>query len=253
MALWELGKPRRGRIRPRSERWPINLAIVALNPISIRVFLPVFPYGMAILAEEHGWGLMNQLDLPHWVEIVAGIVLLDFTITLQHLCFHAIPTLWRLHMVHHADLDIDCTTGLRFHPVEILLSTLLKLLTVYTLGPPPLAVFIFEVLLNATSMFNHSNIFIPPGVDRVLRFFVVTPDMHRVHHSVIIKETNSNFGFNHPWWDWLMGTYQPQPSMGHEKMAIGLAQFREPAGLTLPRALALPFVKGPGPQPLNRH
>jgi sterol desaturase/sphingolipid hydroxylase (fatty acid hydroxylase superfamily) len=202
---------------------------------------------MAILAEERAWGLLNNVALPEGMAVVAGVILLDCSIYFQHVLFHAIPVLWRLHMVHHADLDFDVTTGLRFHPIEMLLSVGIKVISVVVLGPPVLAVLIFEVLLNATAMFNHGNVRLHPGVDRYLRWILVTPDMHRVHHSVIRVETNSNYGFNLPWWDRLFGTYRAQPSGGHQKMEIGLRQYRDPTRLTLPAMLLLPFVnKGSG-------
>ena len=200
-----------------------------------------------------GWGLLNQLVLPYWLEVVIGGVALDLVVYVQHVMHHAIPLLWRLHMMHHADLDIDMTTGLRFHPIEIIVSMVIKLAAVATLGAPALAVLIFEVTLNATSMFNHSNIHLPEKIDRVLRLILVTPDIHRVHHSVIIRETNSNYGFSLPWWDRLLGTYKAQPAKGHMDMAIGLSQFRDPQKLSLPRLLILPFVGDPGRVPINRH
>jgi sterol desaturase/sphingolipid hydroxylase (fatty acid hydroxylase superfamily) len=208
---------------------------------------------MALLAQERHWGLLNNVPLPPWLGVVFGVMALDLAIYLQHVLFHAIPTLWRLHMVHHADLDIDVTTGLRFHPIEIVLSMGLKLMAVTLLGASPSAVLVFEVALNATAMFSHSNMRLPVWFDRWLRLFVVTPDMHRVHHSVIIRETNSNYGFNLPWWDRLFGTYKAQPDRSHDGMTIGLAQFRDPARLTLHRLLALPFVGDPGGVPINRH
>lgn len=253
VSLFEAAMPRRKRTQPRSGRWFSNLTILALNPISVRLIFPLLPLNLALIAQERGWGLLNYFTLPYWLSVALGAVLLDFTIYIQHVLFHAIPTFWRLHMMHHSDMDIDLTTGVRFHPIEIILSLGIKLLAVIALGPPALAVLVFEVLLNATSMFNHGNLNIPRGVDRVLRLFVVTPDMHRVHHSVIIRETNSNFGFNHPWWDRLMGTYKDQPAMGHEEMTIGLSQFRDPKRLGLLNLLALPFVGDPGGQAINRH
>jgi sterol desaturase/sphingolipid hydroxylase (fatty acid hydroxylase superfamily) len=191
--------------------------------------------------------------LPFWLKLVIGIIVLDLVIYFQHVMFHAIPILWRLHMMHHADLDYDLTTGLRFHPIEIILSMVIKLSVVAALGPPAAGVLIFEIILNTMAIFNHGNIRILPGLDRILRYFVVTPDMHRVHHSVIIRETNSNYGFNLPWWDRLFGTYCAQPVKGHEDMTIGLSQFREPKKLTLPWLLALPFIGDPGRYPINLH
>jgi sterol desaturase/sphingolipid hydroxylase (fatty acid hydroxylase superfamily) len=207
---------------------------------------------MAFFAHKNGWGLFHTVNIPYPMMVVVGVIMLDLVIYLQHLMFHAVPNLWRLHMIHHADLDYDLTTGLRFHPIEILISMGIKLTVVAALGPPVLAVIIFEILLNATSTFNHGNIYIPGALDRVLRLFVVTPDMHRVHHSVTIRETNSNFGFNLPWWDRLLGTYRAQPVAGHEGMTIGLSQFRDPERLTLAWMLALPFMGEAGNYAINR-
>ncbi len=248
VGVLEILAPRRALTTSKASRWSANLAILSLNPISVRLVFPVLPAAMALLAAERQWGLLNNLDLPYWLKVAIGVIALDFSIYVQHVLHHAIPALWRLHMVHHADLDFDVTTGLRFHPIEIIISMGIKLITVAALGPPALAVLIFEVALNATSMFNHSNIHIPEGIDRVLRLLVVTPDMHRVHHSVIIRETNSNYGFNLPWWDRLMGTYK-----GHQGMTIGVSQFRDPKRLTLPWLLALPFTGDSGGVPINRH
>lgn len=253
VAACEILAPRRALTTSKAGRWFANLVIVGLNPLSVRLVFPVLPVAVALLGVERQWGLLNNLDLPYWLEVAIGVIALDFSIYLQHVLHHAVPALWRLHMMHHADLDFDVTTGLRFHPLEIIISMGIKLMTVVALGPPALAVLIFEVALNATSMFNHSNIHIPEGIDRVLRLFVVTPDMHRVHHSVIIRETNSNYGFNLPWWDRLLGTYKDQPEKGHEKITIGLSQFRDPKRLTLPWLIILPFVGDPGAVPINRH
>jgi sterol desaturase/sphingolipid hydroxylase (fatty acid hydroxylase superfamily) len=253
LSTLELFAPRRRLTISKSRRWFANLIIVALNPLSVALIYPVFPVGMALLASERSWGLFNQLALPYWLKVLMGVVALDFAVYAQHVLHHAIPVLWRLHMVHHSDLDFDMTTGLRFHPIEIVVSMAIKLSAVAALGAPPLAVLIFEVTLNATSMFNHSNIRLPEKVDRILRLFVVTPDMHRVHHSVIIRETNSNYGFNLPWWDRLLGTYKDQPAMGHTDMVIGLSQYRDPKKISLPRLLVLPFVGDPGRVPINRH
>jgi sterol desaturase/sphingolipid hydroxylase (fatty acid hydroxylase superfamily) len=253
VAVLEILRPRRALTNSKTSRWVANLIMVALNPLSVRLVFPVLPIGMALLAEERDWGLLNNFVLPYSLNVAIALILLDLSIYLQHVLHHAIPILWRLHMVHHADLDFDVTTGMRFHPIEIVLSMTIKLIAVAALGPPALAVFIFEVTLNATSMFNHSNIRMPEKLDRVLRLFIVTPDMHRVHHSVIIRETNSNYGFNLPWWDRLLGTYKEQPERGHDGMMIGLSQFRDPKKQTLPRLLILPFVGDPGGVPINRH
>ena len=252
IAVWEWIVPRRALTTSKTKRWFANLGIVFLNSLAARMLIPVMPVGLALLARENGWGLFHALNIPYSVGVVAGIVALDFVIYLQHLMFHAVPVFWRLHMMHHADLDYDLTTGLRFHPIEILLSMGIKLTVVAALGPPALAVIIFEILLNATATFNHGNIYMPGAFDRVLRLFVVTPDMHRVHHSVTIRETNCNFGFNLPWWDRLFGTYRSQPAAGHEGMTIGLSQFRDSKRLTLPWMLALPFIGKPGNYSINR-
>ena len=242
IAIWEIFLPRRVLTTSKIVRWFSNLSIIFLNAILVRVLFFMLPVGMALLSQERSWGLLNNYTLPYWLKVVIGVIVLDFVIYLQHVMFHAVPLLWRMHMMHHADLDFDVTTGLRFHPLEILISMLIKLAAVVVIGPSVLAVIIFEVLLNGTSMFNHGNIRIPKSIDRVLRFLVVTPDMHRVHHSVIIRETNSNFGFNLPWWDRVLGTYRDQPTEGHKDMTIGLAQFRDPKRLTLPWMLAMPFI-----------
>ena len=252
MALWEAAVPRRIRSVSRTTRWPGNLGIVALNTIVVRLVFPVAAVGFAFVAGNRGWGLLNQVSIPAWWTILLSVVLLDLAIYLQHVMLHAVPVLWRVHRMHHADLDFDVTTGVRFHPIEILLSMAIKLGVVAALGPPAMAVLIFEVLLNATSMFNHSNVFIPERFDGVLRWFLVTPDMHRVHHSIVVNETNSNFGFNLALWDRLLGTYRAQPAAGHEAMTIGIEQFRDPRELRLDRMLAQPFRGGVGAYPINR-
>jgi len=251
MAVWELLAPRRPQAVARNWRWPNNLGVVAVDVLLVRVLLPITAVGLALIAEAHGIGLFNMIALPTWASIVLSVMLLDLAIYLQHVLFHAVPALWRLHRMHHADLEFDVTTGLRFHPIEILLSTGIKLVVVAALGTPAAAVLIFEVLLNATSMFNHSNIRIPERFDGLLRWFVVTPDMHRVHHSILSRETNSNFGFNLPWWDRLLGTYRAQPAAGHEAMTIGIEQFREPRELALDRMLLQPFRGDVGRYPLG--
>jgi len=252
MALWEVAAPRRRQEIPRLIRWSNNLGVVVIDTILVRLTFPIVAVGLAVMAEARGWGLFNILDLPAWLAFIASVLALDLAIYLQHVMFHAVPALWRLHRVHHADLEFDVTTGLRFHPVEILLSMGIKLAVVAALGPPAVAVLVFEVLLNATAMFNHSNIRIPAAIDRILRLIVVTPDMHRVHHSIHPSETNSNFGFNLPWWDRLLGTYRPQPREGHETMTIGIEQFRTGRDLWLDRMLIQP-LRGPASgYPINR-
>jgi sterol desaturase/sphingolipid hydroxylase (fatty acid hydroxylase superfamily) len=252
IAIWEVLAPRRSLTTSKSVRWSSNLAITFLNPVVVRLVSPIMPVTMALLAQKSGWGLLNNFALPYWLPVVIGVAVLDLVIYLQHVMFHTVPVLWRLHMMHHADLDFDMTTGLRFHPIEMILSMGIKLSVVVVIGPPALAVLIFEILLNTTSMFNHGNIRLPSSIDRKLRLLVVTPDMHRVHHSVTIRETNSNFGFNLPWWDRLLGTYRDQPAAGHEGMTIGLAQFRDPKRLTFLWMLALPFIGKPGEYAINR-
>jgi sterol desaturase/sphingolipid hydroxylase (fatty acid hydroxylase superfamily) len=241
MAGWEIVAPRRTLIAPKNTRWITNLSLIFLSTFVVRL-LPFQAIGLALLAKDHGWGILNNVSLPYWISVAIGVLCLDLTIYLQHALFHAIPIFWRFHMVHHIDLDFDVTTGIRFHPVEMLLSMGIKLAAIIFWGTPVLAVVIFEVLLNATSMFNHGNVRLSSPLDRVMRLFVVTPDMHRVHHSVIVKEHNSNFGFNFPWWDRLFGTYEDQPVAGHVEMTIGLSHFQDPTRLTLPWLLVLPFI-----------
>lgn len=253
VAFWELLAPRRPLTTSKKLRWISNLGITFINPLVVNLLFPFLAVDMALKAQEGGWGLLNHVGLPIWLKLVIGIIVLDLVIYLQHVLFHAIPVLWRLHMMHHADLDFDLTTGSRFHPIEIILSMVIKLSVVAALGPPATAVLMFETILNGMAMFNHGNIGIPPGLDRILRYFVVTPDMHRVHHSVIIRETNSNFGFNLSWWDRLFGTYCAQPAKGHTAMTIGLSQFRNENRLTLPWLLILPTIGDPGKQPINRN
>jgi sterol desaturase/sphingolipid hydroxylase (fatty acid hydroxylase superfamily) len=241
MALWEYWAPKRPLAVGRPSRWPGNLGVLAVDVVLVRILFPTAAVGVALVCEARGWGLFNVVPVPFVAATLASVVLLDLAIYLQHVLFHAVPVLWRLHRMHHADLDIDVTTGVRFHPVEILLSLLIKFGVIALLGAPALAVLIFEVLLNATSMFNHGNVRMPAAVDRIVRLLVVTPDMHRVHHSIARAETNSNFGFNFPWWDRLFGTYRAQPAAGHEGMTIGLEVFRDPAELRLDRMLLQPL------------
>ena len=242
MALWELWAPRRVLTVGKAIRWANNLGLVALNTLLLRLLFPAAAVGMAALADDQGWGLLNYFQVPVGLAVPLAVIALDFVIWLQHVMVHAIPALWRLHRVHHADPDFDVTTGSRFHPIEIILSMLIKFATIAVLGPPVLAVIIFEVLLNATAMFNHANVRLPAKLDRILRWFVVTPDMHRVHHSIEDDETNSNFGFNLPWWDRLFGTYRDQPRGGHERMTIGIRGYNRPRDVSwLPGMIMLPF------------
>jgi sterol desaturase/sphingolipid hydroxylase (fatty acid hydroxylase superfamily) len=252
MAVWEVLAPRRELAVSKPLRWFSNLGLVVVNTIAVRLAFALGAVGVALVATERGWGLFNNVELPAWLAIVLSVLALDLAIYLQHVMFHAVPLFWRLHMVHHADLDFDVTTGLRFHTIEILLSMGIKVGAIILLGAPAAAVLFFEVLLNATSMFNHSNVRMPAWLDRVLRLVVVTPEMHRVHHSTIPRETNSNFGFNLPWWDFLLGTYRAQPSLGHEHMEIGLSQFRDQRVDRLDWMLVLPFVGRRGEYPINR-
>ncbi|MCL4798952.1 MAG: sterol desaturase family protein [Burkholderiales bacterium] len=246
VALWEALAPRRARAFARRARWPHNLGLLLVDAAVLRVVAPGAAIAVALAAEARGWGLLHALDLPAWAAIALAVVLLDLAVYFQHVLFHAVPALWRLHRVHHADLDFDVTTGTRFHPVEILVSVAIKCAAVAAIGAPALAVLVFEVILNATAMFNHANAGLPAGVDRWLRRLVVTPDMHRVHHSARRDETNSNFGFSLPWWDRLFGTYRAQPAAGHQGMTIGLDAFRAPADLRLDRLLLQPLRERSG-------
>jgi sterol desaturase/sphingolipid hydroxylase (fatty acid hydroxylase superfamily) len=252
LAAWELLAPRRSQQLPRSTRWPSNFGVVVLDTLLVRLLFPTTAIGLALVCEAQGRGLFQAMALPAWAAIPLAIVVLDLAIYLQHVLFHAVPALWRLHRMHHADQEIDVTTGVRFHPVEIILSMVIKLGVVAALGPPPVAVLIFEILLNATSMFNHSNVRMPLWLDKVLRWIVVTPDMHRVHHSIVVRETNSNFGFNLPWWDRIFGTYRDQPAAGHDGMTIGIQHFRGVGEQRLDRMLTQPFRDDDRGYPLGR-
>jgi sterol desaturase/sphingolipid hydroxylase (fatty acid hydroxylase superfamily) len=242
MAWWEVLAPRRVLTESKTIRWANNLGLVFFNSILLRLLFPAAAVGMAVFAGDHGWGVFNYFQVPFWLAMTTSVIALDFVIYLQHVMVHAVPALWRLHRMHHADLDFDVTTGARFHPLEIILSMLIKFATIVVLGPPVVAVVFFEAVLNATAMFNHSNVKLPEGLDRRLRWFIVTPDMHRVHHSVEDDEANSNFGFNLPWWDRLLGTYRDQPRAGHEAMTIGIHKYRTAKEVAwLPGMLWLPF------------
>ena len=241
MAAWELLAPRRTLAVGRAARWPSNFGIVAVDVLLVRLLLPTAAIGAALYAAGHGIGVLHWLNVRLSVAVLVGFLALDLVIYAQHVMFHHVPVLWRLHRMHHADLDIDVSTGLRFHPFEILISLAIKIAAIVALGIPPVAVFIFEVALNATSLFNHANVAMPAWLDRVLRLVLVTPDMHRVHHSVERSEHNSNFGFNLPWWDWLFRTYRREPAAGHGGMIIGLPMFRDRKELRLDRLLTQPF------------
>lgn len=243
MALWELLAPRRVLLVPKLMRWSNNLALVVINSFVLRLLFPAAAVGMAVFADQQGWGAFNYYDVALYITVPISVVLMDGVIYLQHVMVHAVPALWRLHRVHHADPDFDVTTGSRFHPLEIILSMMIKFAVIIVLGPPVLAVIIFEIVLNATAMFNHSNVWLNPAIDKYLRLIVVTPDMHRVHHSVDADETNSNFGFSLPWWDRLFGTYRAQPRGGHEAMHIGIHQYNKPEQVVwLHKLLVLPFI-----------
>jgi sterol desaturase/sphingolipid hydroxylase (fatty acid hydroxylase superfamily) len=245
MAAWEIWAPRRKLAVGRAPRWPHNFAILIVDILAVRLLVPTAAVGAAVLATENGFGLLRLTGWPGWLIGILGFVVLDLAIYVQHVVFHAVPWLWRLHRMHHADLDIDVTTGVRFHPIEIVISLLIKIAVVMAFGIPAVAVLIFEIALNATSMFNHSNVRLPPVLDRVVHWLVVTPDMHRVHHSIERFETDSNFGFNLPWWDRLFGTYRAAPRAGHDDMTIGLPDFRDPRELRIDRLLTQPFRDDP--------
>jgi sterol desaturase/sphingolipid hydroxylase (fatty acid hydroxylase superfamily) len=252
VALWEVLAPRRRQEFGRLARWPHNIGLLLVDVILLRVLAPGASVAVAMTAEAGGWGLLNAVPLAAWLAVPVGVVLLDLAIYFQHVMFHAVPTLWRLHRVHHADLEFDVTTGTRFHPVEILISTAIKCAAVAASGAPAISVLAFEVLLNATAMFNHANASVPERIERCLRWLIVTPDVHRVHHSVQYEESSSNFGFNLPWWDRLFGTYRAQPNMGHAAMTIGVDAFRSPDDLRLDRLLIQPLRDTPGQYPINR-
>lgn len=253
MAVWETLAPKRVLTVSRALRWANNLGLVFLNSFIVRLIFPAAAVGVASFAAAHGWGLLNYYALPPLLAILLAVVAMDFIIYLQHVLVHAVPVLWRLHRVHHADLDYDVTTGARFHPIEIILSMLIKFATIVVLGAPVVAVIIFEVLLNAMAMFNHGNVSLPPALDRVLRWLVVTPDVHRIHHSIEDDETNSNFGFNLSIWDRLFGTWREQPRGGHLDMVIGIREFRSPRQASwIDGMLAIPFIGKSGGYAINR-
>ena len=253
MAVWELVAPRRALTVSKMMRWTNNIGLVFLNSFVVRLLFPAAAVGMAVFANEHGLGIFNYYEFPYLVAVVASVVVMDFIIYLQHVMVHAVPALWRLHRVHHADPDFDVTTGSRFHPIEIILSMLIKFAVIAVFGPPVIAVVVFEVLLNAVAMFNHSNVRLNLSFDKLLRLVMVTPDMHRVHHSVEDDEANSNFGFNLPWWDRLFGTYKDQPRGGHENMKIGIHDYIEAKQVSwIVGMLWLPFVGKINSYAINR-
>ncbi len=250
MALIELVIPRRKLTVPKTKRWATNFAIVAIDTAVVRLMgalaVPLVAVASAVYAETNGWGLFNLISLPHWLEFLLALLILDLAIWFQHYVSHKVPLFWRLHRVHHADVDIDVSTAIRFHPIEIALSMLWKIVLVFVFGTAAIAVVVFEVILNGGALFNHANIALPSWLDRALRVLIVTPDMHRVHHSVIRREHDTNFGFNLSIWDRFFGTYTDQPDRGHEGMKIGLEQFPAPAPTRLIWSLALPFASKPG-------
>ncbi len=238
----EYWRPKRSLSQSRLLRWPNNFAVTLVNTVILRLLFPAAAVGLAIQQESSGFGLLKVIGLPEIANIILAVILLDLVIYGQHRLFHRVPWLWRIHRMHHSDVDIDVTTGARFHPIEIVLSMLIKLLAVWLLGAPAVAVVLFEVLLNAMSMFNHSNFNLPSKIDSLLRRAIVTPDMHRVHHSVVEHETNSNYGFNLACWDHLFNSYVEQPAAGHAAMQIGLTEFRDEADIRLDKLLLQPFA-----------
>ena len=254
MAVWEVLAPRRAANVSKIVRWGNNLGLVVFNSVLLRLIFPTAAVGVTIFASEHSWGLLNYVQLPSVAAVAISIVVMDFVIYVQHILMHAIPALWRLHRVHHADLDYDFTTGVRFHPLEIIVSMLIKFVAILLLGPPVAAVVIFEIILNASSMFNHGNIKLPAALDRILRLLIVTPDMHRIHHSVEKDESNRNFGFNLSLWDRFFGTYRRQPRAGHEEMVVGIQNYRELRDVTsIHGLLLLPFRNKPDELTVDHH
>jgi sterol desaturase/sphingolipid hydroxylase (fatty acid hydroxylase superfamily) len=252
MFLWEIAAPRRHLTTSKMARWFSNLGLVLIGSVIVRLVQPAGLAGLAFLAQQRGWGIFNLFEISSLLKIIFGVLILDLAIYLQHVMFHSAPLFWRLHMVHHTDMDIDVTTGVRFHPIEIVLSMGIKMIVVILVGAPPVSVLIFEIILNGTSMFNHGNVRYSQNADSFLRLLVVTPEMHRVHHSTIRWEANSNLGFNFPWWDRLFGTYRDQPAKGHLEMTIGLDQYKDPQKLTLPWLIVLPFIGKLGKYPMTR-
>ncbi|MDH5766051.1 MAG: sterol desaturase family protein [Gammaproteobacteria bacterium] len=243
VAIWELIAPRRKPAVSKVLRWTNNMGLVFFNTFILRLLFPAAAVGMTVFVNQQGWGIFNYYQLPLAITLLASIIAMDFIIYLQHVLVHAVPVLWRLHRVHHADPDYDVTTGARFHTIEIIVSMFIKFATIIVLGPPVIAVIIFEVTLNAMAMFNHGNIKLPLGLDKILRLLIVTPDMHRVHHSIEDDEANCNFGFNLSCWDRLFGTYRDQPRAGHENMVIGIHKYNDPKQVSwIHGMLALPFI-----------
>lgn len=242
VAIAEIFSPRRRPVVSKQTRWINNILLSLTGTVIMRLVFPAFPVGVAVYCRKMEWGLLNLFDFPLWAAVICSIVFLDLIIYVQHKLFHLVPIFWRLHKVHHIDQDIDVTTGLRFHPLEIIVSMIIKITAIALIGAPPAAVVIFEILLNGTTMFNHGNLKLPPAADTLIRLFTVTPDMHRIHHSVLVKETNSNYGFNFPWWDRLFGTYRREPENGHLQMKIGLNGYFDTKYLFLSQMLMTPFI-----------
>ena len=243
MAIWEIILPKRTLILPKMVRWANNLGLVVFNTLILRLIVPTAAVGVATFVDKNGWGILNYYDLPPAMAIIITLIAMDFIIYLQHVMAHAIPLFWRLHRVHHADLDYDVTTGARFHTIEIILSMLIKFATIIVLGAPVVAVILFEIMLNAMAMFNHGNVGLPRQLDNILRWFIVTPDMHRIHHSIQVDETNSNFGFNLSCWDRVLGTYRHEPRGGEGNMRIGIQNLIDPKQVMwMTGMLILPFI-----------
>ncbi len=246
LAFLEIIAPRRELSVSKVWRWFTNLSLTGLDIVIVRLLFGTATIQTALFAQEHGWGLLNYIHLPHWLSFLAAIIFLDFMVYIQHVISHALPIFWRLHLVHHTDLDFDVTTAARFHPIEIIVSLIFKLGLIVVIGAAPVAVLVFEIILNGSAQFNHSNIKLTDGLDRILRWFIITPDFHRVHHSVKVAETNSNYGFFLPYWDYLCGTYRDQPALSHKDMVIGLKEYRDKGELSLPSLVVLPFVARTG-------
>lgn len=253
VAIGEIAAPRRASAAGRAGRWFSNLCLMLVNTLMVRLVFATVPISMAVLARANGWGLLNALGAPPWLNVIAGVALLDLAAYLQHVMFHMLPPLWRLHLVHHADPDVDLTTGVRYHPLEAVAAVSIKLAAVSVIGPSPLAVIVFEIFQGAAALFIHGNVRLSAIADRVARYAAVTPDMHRVHHSVVVRETNSNFGLGFSWWDRMFGTYRDRPAAGHENMAIGLEQYRDREGFSLARLFILPAIADPGRYDIAGH
>ncbi len=243
LAISEWAKPRRKLTMAKGKRWTTNIAIVVLDSVLVRLLFPAAAVGVALWAQSSGYGLFNFFAVPFWLAVLLSFIALDFAVWLSHVLSHKVPLFWRFHRMHHSDRDIDVTTAIRFHPIEIVVSMIWKVAWVVALGAPAVAVILFEIVLNGCAMFNHSNTKLPLWLDRMLRLVLVTPDMHRVHHSAIGDETDSNYGFNLPWWDRLFGTYIDQPELGHDGMTIGLKEWQDERPAKLGWSLKVPFIE----------